>query len=79
MALKYATRALATAEAEGWDDWRRASMLEGMARAHAAVGDAAGRAAFVDQARAAVEAIADPEDRELIASQLATVPDVPPA
>ncbi len=39
MAQFYARRAFAVCENEGWGDWRRASMLEGMARAAAAAGD----------------------------------------
>jgi hypothetical protein len=75
VALEYATRALAAADAEGWGDWQRASMLEGMARACAAVGDTAGRAKYFAEASAALETIVEAEDRELIASQLATVPE----
>lgn len=76
VALEFARRALATAEAEGWQDWQRASMLEGMARAYAAAGDAEGRARYLSEASAALASIAEDEDRDLIASQLATVPEV---
>ncbi|MEY2399022.1 MAG: hypothetical protein QOJ00_2196 [Actinomycetota bacterium] len=74
MAQVYARRAFATCENEGWTDWRRASMLEGMARAAAAAGDEVEFAKYYALAQQAVAAIVDPEDRELIASQLATVP-----
>jgi hypothetical protein len=76
MAQFYAARAFATCENEGWTDWRRASMLEGMARAAAAAGDADGRARYYAMAQEAIAAIAEDDDRELIASQLATVPEV---
>ena len=76
VALEYAARALAAAVTEGWGDWQRASMLEGMARACAAAGDAEGRARYYAEASAALAQIAEDEDRDLIASQLATVPEV---
>ncbi len=74
MAQFYARRAFNTCENEGWDDWRRASMLEGMARAAAAAGDAAEFAKFYALAEQAVAAIKEVGDREVVASQLATVP-----
>lgn len=76
VALEYAKRALAAADAEGWGDWQRASMLEGMARACAAAGDSEGRAKYHAAASAALAEIAEDEDRELIESQLASVPEV---
>ena len=74
MAQFYAQRAFDICEREGWGDWQRASMLEGMARAAAAAGDSEQHARYYALAEEAVAAIADDEDRELIASQLATVP-----
>jgi hypothetical protein len=74
MAQFYAQRAFDTCEREGWGDWQRASMLEGMARAAAAAGDADAHARYYALATEAVAAIEQDEDRELIASQLATVP-----
>jgi hypothetical protein len=74
MAQVYAQRAFDACEREGWTDWRRASMLEGMARAAAAAGDAAAHAKYYALATEAVAAIAEEEDRNVIASQLATVP-----
>ena len=75
MAQLYALRAFDACEREGWTDWRRASMLEGMARAAAAAGDD-GRTREVLRAGArSVAAIAEEEDRALIAAQLATVPE----
>jgi hypothetical protein len=74
LAQRYAQRALEACEREGWGDWQRASMLEGMARAAAAAGDDAGHAKYYALAEEAVAAIAEDGDRNLIASQLATVP-----
>jgi hypothetical protein len=74
LAQMYARRAFDICEREGWGDWQRASMLEGMARAAAAAGDNAEHAKYYALAEAAVAAIEADEDREVIASQLATVP-----
>ena len=74
LAQVYAQRAFDACEREGWGDWMRASMLEGMARAAAAAGDAAGHAKYYALATDAVAAIAEDEERAVIASQLATVP-----
>jgi hypothetical protein len=49
-------------------------MCEGMARAHAAAGDRAGYERFVAQAHELLAQVDDDEDRELIESQLATIP-----
>ena len=54
--------------------WMKASAAEGMARAHAAAGHASERDRYLAEARTGLEAIADAEDRELIASQIATIP-----
>ena len=74
LAQVYAERAFLTCEQEGWSDWRRASMLEGMARAAAAAGDLSAHAKYYALAEAAVADIAADSDRDLIASQFATVP-----
>jgi hypothetical protein len=74
MAQFYARRAFEICEREGWGDWQRASMLEGMARAAAAAGDAEEHARYYSLATDAVAAIAEDGEREVIASQLATVP-----
>ncbi len=74
MAQFYARRAFDTCEREGWGDWQRASMLEGMARAAAAAGDTEQHAQYYALAAEAVAAIAEDEERAVIASQLATVP-----
>ena len=74
LARNYANRALVLAEAEGFTDWQLASVLEGMARAAAVYGDAAAHEKYYAQAKAAIEAIVDDGDRDVIASQFATVP-----
>jgi hypothetical protein len=81
LALRFAAAALERAEANGWEDWRRASCLEGVARAHAVLGDEPERDRYASLCQVALGALEDPEDRDLIASQLATVPglSVPPS
>jgi len=73
-AVDFASAALARVEQAGLGDWVIASMYEGLARAHAAAGDRAARDVAYAKAERAVAAIKDVEDRDLIASQLATVP-----
>jgi DNA-binding transcriptional MerR regulator len=55
------------------DDWDLAAALEGLARAQAVAGDSASAAAARDRARAALETIADQEDRELIEQDLSSI------
>ena len=74
MAQFYARRAFEICEREGFTDWQRASMLEGMARAAAAAGEPDEHARYYALATEAVAAIKEDGDREVIASQLATVP-----
>jgi hypothetical protein len=76
LAHRYASTALDTAREHGWDDWRLASMLEGMARASAAIGDDPGRDRYAAEARRVLATLDDTNDRELIASQLASIPGV---
>jgi hypothetical protein len=76
LAVRYARRALAIAESEGWTDFHLVSGWEVLARAWAAVGDVEARAEALAKARAALEAIEDEEDRALLADQIATVPEV---
>jgi hypothetical protein len=70
--------ALAALEAQPPDApaWLRASLLEGLARAHASAGNAAARDDALGRAHAALEDEEDREDRAVIADQLATVPAV---
>lgn len=78
LALGRAGRALQRVQQNGWTDWRLASCYEGMARAHAAGGDEAERDRFAGLAREVLATLEDAEDRELIASQLASVPGLAP-
>ena len=74
LAWMYANRALAMAEANGFTDFGRASVLEGMARAAAVYGDAAAHAKYYELAKEAIDAIEEDGERAVIASQFATVP-----
>jgi hypothetical protein len=76
VALRFASRSLEAVTAEHFDGWQLAAAHGGMARAFAASGDAEGRARHVAAAEEALAHEADEEERELIASQLATVPEV---
>ena len=76
LAIRFAHRA-SEAVAEGdYPAWLRASIYEGLARAHAANGDAALRGEFLDLARRELDNEPDDEDREIIADQIETVPEV---
>jgi len=79
LAHRYATTAFDVCRANGWADWRLASMLEGMARASAAVGDDQARDRYAAEARRVLATIDDKDDRELIASQLSSIPGLTPA
>lgn len=74
LALRYAQSAVDIALEHGWSGWRLASAYEGMARAHSVAGDRAERDRYVALAEEELATICDAEDRELIESQLATVP-----
>lgn len=76
LALRFASAALATAVRNSWEDWRKASCLEGMARAHAAAGHDGERDRYAGLCRQALAALDDPEDRELVGSQLESIPGV---
>lgn len=76
LALRFSTRCLDTTTANAWGDLYLASAHEGVARAHATLGDKAERDRHADLCRTALDAIADPEDRAVIERQLATVPKV---
>jgi hypothetical protein len=74
LALAHATSALHRARAARLPDWLYASALEGVARAHATAGNTDARDAYLHRATEAVARVADAEERELIMSQIATVP-----
>ena len=76
-ALWHARRCVSLAEAAVAagvaDDWDLAAALEALARAQSVAGDATGARATQTRAREALAAIADPEDRELIAQDLDSI------
>ena len=74
LALAWARRALDRVEQNGWTDWRLASCYEGMARAQSVAGNGPERDRWVALAREVLAGLEDEEDRELIESQLASVP-----
>jgi hypothetical protein len=74
LAVWFAVRADAATDGTDVPDWLRASTAEGVARAYGAFGDEERRDLWIHKAQALVDAIADAEDRELIAGQLASVP-----
>jgi len=59
---------------EGIEDWDAAAAAEAMARALAVSGDPEGATAWRERAATALEAVAEPEDREVIARDLETIP-----
>ncbi len=75
LAVRFAIAALDEQPADA-PAWLRASLLEGLARAHASAGDATARDDAIARAQAALDDELVPEDRAHIAAQLATVPAV---
>ncbi len=73
-ALWHARRCLAQVERAGSADWDLAAAYEALARATAVAGDIATAAGWKAKALAALDGIADPDDRELIAGDVATLP-----
>ena len=69
----HARRCLEICEQNGIGDWDLAVAYEALARACRVAGDEAGLARNLDAARAAMETIQDPEDREVLAADLATL------
>lgn len=74
LALRYARLAYDAAVAREVEDWLLASCAEGMARAYASLGESDQRDEWFITSERLVALIEDDESRELIASQLATVP-----
>jgi hypothetical protein len=74
LALVFARRNLDTTSNSGWNDWRLASAHEGMARACAAAGDVGGYERHAKDAAQALENEPDPENRQHVADQLASIP-----
>lgn len=75
-AVWHARRCLAYAETPdgGQEDWDVASAYEAMARAHAVAGDPAAAGEWKAKAVAALEGVADQDDRDVIEGDLATLP-----
>jgi DNA-binding transcriptional MerR regulator len=73
-ALYHARRCLEINEAAGSADWDIAAAYEGMARAYLAGGDAEQVAHWKARAIAALDGIADRDDREIIEGDIATLP-----
>jgi hypothetical protein len=74
LAVWFATRADGATHVTPVPDWLQASTAEGVARAYAASGDESRRNLWIEKSQTLIDAIADAEDRELIASQLASIP-----
>jgi DNA-binding transcriptional MerR regulator len=72
--LHHARRAVEIAEAGDVPDWTVASAYEAVARAHAVAGDRAEAKRFASLSREICDRITDPEDREVIEGDLATLP-----
>ena len=72
-ALHHANRCLSVCEENGIGDWDLAYAYEALARASATGGDADATRGYLAQARAAAEQIKEPEDREHLEEDLATV------
>ena len=71
LSLRFAERAHRAAQENAVPDWLVASTAEGVARAYTVTGDVEAFNNWSALAARLVEVIADPEDKALIASQLA--------
>ena len=76
-ALHHARRGLEICRAHGIGDWDLAYAYESLARAHAVAGDKDQARTWTEQALAAAEDIAEDEDRELVLTDLESVPAQP--
>jgi hypothetical protein len=74
VAVSFAQAAVDRADSSDVPTWLKASTHEGLARANAALGDKVGYDREVAIARALLETVSDREDRELVESQLASIP-----
>jgi DNA-binding transcriptional MerR regulator len=75
--LHHAQRCLDICQENGIADWDLAFAYEALARAYAVAGDAERAQAHTEQALAAAEEIATDEDRELVLSDLESIPGQP--
>jgi hypothetical protein len=74
VALRFAEAAVTRTVAGDLPLWMHASAHEGLARAYAAAGDKAGYEREADVTRTLLESVTDAENRELVESQLASIP-----
>jgi hypothetical protein len=72
--LHHAQRCLDICQENGIGDFDLAFAYEALARGHAVAGDAEQARAYTQQALAAAEDIASDDDRELVLSDLETIP-----
>lgn len=75
--LHHAQRVLDICQEHGIGDWDLAFAYEALARGHAINGDSEQARAFTEQALAAAEDIAEDGDRDLVLSDLETIPGQP--
>jgi hypothetical protein len=73
-ALLFARAAVERSESDDLPLWMQASGHEGLARAHAAAGDRSSYEREAARARELLAQVDDTEDRDLISSQLASIP-----
>jgi tetratricopeptide (TPR) repeat protein len=76
-ALHHARRVLEICRANGIGDWDLAFAYEALARASAVAGDKEQARAFTEQALAAAEDIVEDEERELVLTDLESIPGQP--
>jgi hypothetical protein len=74
LSLSYAKSALNRAVEKGFEGWRLASCHEGMARAHACSGNVQERNRHIKTAKILLDRVDDPGERNLVMSQLESVP-----
>lgn len=74
LATVFALRAYESAEGGDGPEWLIASTAEGVVRAYAAANDPEARDRWYAVAQGLVDAIADEDDRRLIAEQLRSIP-----
>jgi DNA-binding transcriptional MerR regulator len=73
-ALHHAAEALRITQENGIGDFQLAFAYEALARAHAVAGDAEEARRWTEQALAATESVSQEDDRELLRSDLETIP-----
>ncbi|MFQ6012832.1 MAG: hypothetical protein ACE5LS_04230 [Thermoplasmata archaeon] len=74
-ALHHAKQSLEILEAHAITGFCRASAYEGLAKAHSVAGEKQKSEAYIERAKAESERITDEEEREVLFSQLAEIPE----